>query len=182
MYTKADKGRKATPRRQNNGRHTSMVTRKRHQYHKLSRVGKSEKGRKVTPRRLNKDRRAHMPNRHRHRIRSETEADNDRKANHSKQTNERQTRMPNRYRTRSEKEADNSRKGTHSKQTNEMHSSMPNRHHTLSEFAKADKGNLKATHRRQKNKILHTTHQLQKMLSERPTCTACQRRFTKKEI
>ena len=89
-----------------------------------------------------------MPNRHRHRIRSETEANNDRKANHSKQTNERQTRMPNRYRTRSEKEADNSRKGTHSKQTNELHSSMPNRHHTLSEFAKADKGNLKATHRR----------------------------------
>ena len=66
VYTKADKGRKATPRRQNNGRHTNMVIRKRHQYQKLSGFSKSDKGRKVTPRRLNNDRQTRMPIRKHH--------------------------------------------------------------------------------------------------------------------
>ena len=146
MYVKADKGRKTSPRRQNNDSQKSLPTRQRHQQHKLSEFAKSDKGRKATPRRQNNDSQKSLPTRQRHQQHKLSEF----------------------------AKSDKGRKATPRRQNNDSQKSLPTRQHhqqhRWSEIAKSNKGK-KAIHRKQKNKIVHTLHQLERMLSANPRAT-----------
>ena len=90
MYVKADKGRKTSPRRQNNDSQKSLPTRQRHQQHKLSEFAKSDKGRKATPRRQNNDSQKSLPTRQHHQQHRWSEiakSNKGKKAIHRKQKN-----------------------------------------------------------------------------------------------
>ena len=90
MYVKAVKGRKASPRRQNNDSQKSLPIRQRHQQHKLSEFAKSDKGRKATPRRQNNDSQKSLPTRQHHqqqRLSEIAKSNKGKKAIHRKQKN-----------------------------------------------------------------------------------------------
>ena len=101
MYVKAVKGRKASPRRQNNDSQKSLPNRQRHQQHKLSEFAKSDEGRKATPRRQNNDSQKSTSTLQRHKQHKLSEfakSDEDRKATLRRQNNDSQKSLPTRQR------------------------------------------------------------------------------------
>ena len=101
MYVKADKGRKASPRRQNNDSQKSLPNRQRHQQHKLSEFAKSDEGRKATPRRQNNDSQKSTSTLQRHKQHKLSEfakSDEDRKVTLRRQNNDSQKSLPTRQR------------------------------------------------------------------------------------